>query len=148
MKRLALVVLVLLLVTMTAPALAADGERYSYITVRNVEIQVENDRATIRIDYTLDEGIRILVLLLGKSDLKSKVLKMVNYDNAYIREIEIDHAVLIVDNASDDYGQGVYWFPEHSFNVLLPKLRIKTPQTIREYSMTREFQDGIGHFGV
>ena len=140
--------LVILICAMVAPALAMEDQRYSYITVHKMEITVQNNRATITVDYTIDEGIRVLVLLLGKSDLKSKLLKMVNYDNAYFEEVGLDHAVIIVDDASDDYGEGIYWFPEHSFNVLLPELRVRTPQTIRDYSMTREFSGGIGHFQV
>jgi hypothetical protein len=138
----------MLICVMVAPALAMDDQRYSYITVHKMEITVENNRATITIDYTLDEGIRVLVLLLGKSDLKSKLLKIVNYDDAYFQEVGLEHAVLVVDNASDDYGDGIYWFPQHSFNVLLPELRVRTPQTTRDYSMTNEFSGGIGHFHV
>jgi hypothetical protein len=144
----ACLILVVLICALAAPAMAVEDQRYSYITVHSMEISVENNRAVITINYTLDEGIRVLVLLLGKSDLKSKLLKMVNYDNAYFIEVGLDRAVLVVDNASDDYGGGIYWFPSHSFNVVLPALRVRTPQTIREYTMTREFDGGIGHFQV
>jgi len=148
MRAVICLIFVMLVCAMAAPALAVEDQRYSYITVHKMEITVENNRATITIDYTLDEGIRVLVLLLGKSDLKSKLLKIVNYDDAYFQEVGLDRAVLVVDNASDDYGEGIYWFPQHYFNVLLPELRVRTPQATRDYSNTNELNGGIGHFHV
>ncbi len=146
MRTIACLLLVLLLNAMMVPVLAASEERYSYITVKEVNITVENERAEIVIDYSIDEGIRLLVMLLGTGDLKTKVLKIVNYEDARIQDITLESATLVLDKASVDYGDGVYWFPEHEFGVIVPTLSVKTPQTVRRFNMTKGIPDGIGHF--
>ena len=97
MRTIACLLLVLLMNAMIVPVLAANGERYSYITVKEVNITVENERAVIEIDYSIDEGIRLLVMLLGTGDLKSKVLKIVNYEDARIQDITLERARLVLD---------------------------------------------------
>ena len=146
MRAIACILLILLINAMMVPVLAANAEKYSYITVKEVNITVENERAEIEIDYSIDEGIRLLVLLLGNGDLKAKVLKIVNYENARIQDINLERATIVLEKASEDYGDGTYWFPEHEFGVVVPTLNVKTPQTVRRFNMTKEIPSGIGHF--
>jgi hypothetical protein len=60
----------------------------------------------------------------------------------------MNRAILVLDDASLNYQDGSYWFPEHEFGIVIPFLSVNTPQTTREYSMTKIFPDGIGHFEV
>ncbi|RPJ53930.1 MAG: hypothetical protein EHJ95_01275 [Methanobacteriota archaeon] len=143
-----IVVLACLILALVSPVIAADEEKYSYIRVKEVSINVENDKAVVEIGYSLDEGIRLLILLLGKGDLKNKLLKIVNYEDATIQDVNLERAVILVDNASADYGDGCYWFPEHTFSVTVPSLEVRTPQTVRRFNMTKSIPVGIGHFGV
>jgi len=143
-----LVVLACLMMALIVPAAAADEERYSYIRVKEVSINVVNDKAVVEVGYSLDEGIRLLILLLGKGDLKNKLLKIVNYEEATIQDVNLERAVIVVDNASTDYGDGCYWFPEHTFSVTVPSLEVRTPQTVRRFNMTKSIPVGIGHFRV
>lgn len=147
MNRMAFAILGILLLGMISPALAGDIGRYSYITVENIEINLVNERASVDVYYTIDDGIQLLVMLLGKSDLKNKLTKIVNYDGEF-QLVELDHAVLIVEGASEDYGDGSYWFPEHTFGIIVPELTVQTPQVTRTYYLTDEFSSGIGHFRV
>ena len=78
MRAHALAMLVLLLLCYTAPALAADNDRYSYITVQDVQIRLDNGTAVIHVNYSVDEGTRFIFFLLGKQDLKNKLLKIMN----------------------------------------------------------------------
>ncbi len=128
------------------PALAVQDEHYSYVTVRAMNITLDRGHALVHVDYQIDEGTHFIVLLLGKQDLKSKILKMVNYEDATIKNIEMDHADLIVDHITYDYGKGIYWFPEHQFNVRIPVLTVISPQVRRVYSNTTVFPEGIGYF--
>ena len=146
MRTIACIFLVLLINAMMMPVLAAGEDKYSYITVKEVNITVENEKAEVSIDYSLDEGIRLLVWLLGSGDLKNKVLKIVNYEDARIKDIDMEHAVIVVDNASVAYGDGAYWLPEHSFSVTVPSVEVKTPQTVRRFNMTKGIPNGIGYF--
>lgn len=146
MRGWTIAVLCLFLFGMTAPVLAVNEEKYGYITVQSVDINLVKDSAEIQINYTLDEPTRLLVLLLGKQDLKNRLLRVLNFDDAKVTYIEMDQARLQVDDVSYDYGRGIYWFPEHKFNVIIPSLTVTTPQLTREYSYTDNISNGIGYF--
>jgi hypothetical protein len=145
MRARAVVLLILLLMSCAAPALAASDDRYSYITLEDVRIRLDNGTAVIHVNYTVDDGTR-LFFLLGKQDLKNKLLKILNYDDAKIQRIDLSSADLIVDNASISYGKGIYWYPSHDFNVVIPSLTVQSPQAARNFINTTHFPEGMGFF--
>jgi hypothetical protein len=63
-----------------------------------------------------------------------------------MRRINLSSAEFSVDAAAYSYGKGIYWYPTHTFNVVIPSLTIRSPQITRTFSMTNEFPDGIGYF--
>ena len=146
MRANALAVLTLLFLSLGAPALAANEDRYSYITVEDVHIRLDNGTAVIHVNYTVDEGTRFIFFLLGKQDLKNKLLKILNYEDAQIQRIDLSSADFTVHNASHSYGNGIYWYPSHDFNVAIPSLTVQSPQTTRNFTMTKEFPGGMGFF--
>ena len=125
---------------------AEEKERYGYITIEDITIHLENDSAIINVDYSVDEGTRIIFFMLGKHDLKNKLFHILNYPNAEMRRINLDSAEFYLDNASYSYGKGIYWYPSHEFNVVVPSLTVISPQDSRTFSMTDHFPDGIGYF--
>ncbi len=146
MKGWAIAVCLVVILALAVPAPAASPDKYGYVTIRDVDITLSGDQAHIRVNYTLDEPTRVIVLLLGKQDLKSRLLTVLNYPDAEVQAIELDRAELVVDDVSYSYGRGVYWFPEHSFNGVIPFLRVTTPQVSREYVNTDGIPNGIGYF--
>jgi len=148
MRAHALALLVILLLGIAAPAIAANDERYSYITVEDVKVRLDNGTAVIHVSYTVDEGTRFIFFLLGKQDLKNKLVKILNYDNAKIQRIDLSNAEFVVDQAAYSYGDGIYWFPSHTFNVVIPKLSVQTPQVTRNFTNINQFPSGIGYFGI
>jgi hypothetical protein len=131
-----------------APAIAANDERYGYITVDSVQIQLQNDTALVDVHYSVDEGTRLIFFLLGKQDLKNKLLKILNYDDAQMQHIDLSEAQFVVDGAAYSYGDGIYWYPSHQFNVIIPKLTVASPQVVRNYTNTNLFPDGMGYFST
>ncbi len=129
-----------------APAAAANEERYGYITVDSVQIQLNNDTAHVNVHYSVDEGTRIIFFLLGKQDLKNKLLKILNYEDAQMQRVTLTDAEFQVNSAAYSYGNGIYWYPSHQFNIVVPKLSVKTPQVVRNYTNTNLFPDGVGYF--
>ncbi len=140
--------LVLVLIcALTVPAFAGDdAARYGYVTVQSVSVNLVEEHAVITVDYTIDGGISLLVFLLGQSDLKKKVLQVTDFEKARIQRIDLERAVIIVSNASYDYGGDAYWFPPHTFNVEVPSLTITTPQETRHYEKVRAVPNGVGYF--
>jgi hypothetical protein len=146
MRARAVVLLILLLMSCAAQALAASDDRYSYITLEDVRIRLDNGTAVIHVNYTVDDGTRLFFFLLGKQDLKNKLLKILNYDDAKIQRIDLSSADLIVDNASISYGKGIYWYPSHDFNVVIPSLTVQSPQAARNFINTTHFPEGMRFF--
>ena len=146
MRAQAIALFFVILLGIATPVMAADDVRYGYIKIQDVTVQLKNDTAVINVHYTVDEGTRIIFFLLGKQDLKNKLNHILNYEGAQMRRIDLSSAEFIVDGASYSYGQGVYWYPSHSFNVVIPSLTIHSPQITRTFTMTDVFPDGIGYF--
>ena len=138
--------LILILLGCTAPALAANDDRYSYITVEDVQIRLDNGTAVIHVNYSVDEGTRFIFFLLGKQDLRDKLLKILNYEDAKIQRIDLSSADFTVYNASHSYGKGIYWYPAHDFNVVIPSLTVQSPQTTRTFYNDDTVPGGDGFF--
>jgi len=147
MRARAIVLLCLVLAAMATPALAANDERYGYITINTVQIRLVNDTALIHLTYNVDEGMRFIFFLLGYQDLKNKLVTILNYDDAQMEHLDLSQADFVVDQAAYSYGNGVYWFPSHQFNIVIPKLTVESPQVIRNFTNTDQFPYGIGYFG-
>lgn len=146
MRAIAIAIGIFLIAGCAIQAAAAEEERYGYITIEDVTIHLENDTAVINVDYSVDEGTRIIFFMLGKQDLKNKLFHILNYPDAHMRKIDLNNAEFYLDNASYSYGKGIYWYPSHEFNVVVPSLTIISPQVTKTYSMTNHFPEGIGYF--
>ncbi len=146
MRAFSLLVLVFFLGCIAVPVMAANDDRYSYITVEEITVQLDNATAVIDVNYSVDEGTRFIFFLLGKQDLKNKLIKILNYNDADMVNINLSHAEFVVDNASFSYGKGIYWYPAHTFNVVIPRLMIQSPQLTRNFTNTNQFPDGLGFF--
>jgi hypothetical protein len=146
MRTRAVAVLFLLSLCVISPVLAVGEDRYSYIKVEDVQIQLDNGTAIIHVNYSVDDGTRFLFFLLGKQDLKNKLLKILNYEDAQVTRIDLSSADFTVSNASYSYGKGIYWYPSHDFNVVIPSLTVRSPQATKTFSMTNEFRGGMGYF--
>lgn len=148
MRYITVVLLCLLTLSMAVPVMAANEDRYSYITVRDIQIQLDNGSAVIHVNYKVDEGTRFLFFLLGKQDLKNKLMKILNYEGARITRIDLSSADFTLEDAAYSYGNGIFWYPSHAFNIVVPELSVQSPQVTRNFTMTREFPSGMGYFST
>jgi hypothetical protein len=146
MRARAVALVLLFLVFLAVPVLAAEEDRYGYIRVSDVDVQLDNGTALIHVNYTVDESTKIIFFFFGKQDLKNKLMKILNYDDAKIQRIDLEGAEFTVNEAAFSYGDGIYWYPAHTFNVVIPTLTVRSPQVTRNFSMVREFPSGIGYF--
>ena len=147
MKLLPGVLSLLVLLAMIMPAAAAQPNQYSYITVEDCTIHLNDENAVIDLNYSIDDGIVFLVHLLGKSDLKRKLGEITGYPDARYQTIDMDHATILVSDVSQDYGEGSYWFPAHMFGIEMPGVVLISPQVNRTYDATQSVE-GMGYFGT
>jgi hypothetical protein len=148
MRCFTVVLLFFLTLSMAVPVMAVNEDRYSYITVKDIQIQLDNGSAVIHVNYKVDEGTRFIFFLLGKQDLKNKLMKILNYEGARIKRIDLSSADFTVEDAAISYGNGIYWYPSHEFNIVVPVLSVQSPQATRNFTMTNEFPSGMGYFAA
>jgi hypothetical protein len=148
MRAYAVVLLIFLTISMAVPVMAANEDRYSYITVQEVQIRLDNGSAIIHVNYKVEEGTRFIFFLLGKQDLRNKLMKILNYNDAQMKRIDLSSADFTVEDAALSYGNGIYWYPSHTFNIAIPMLSVKSPQAVKNFTMTREFPGGMGYFAT
>lgn len=141
-----IVLVLILLAFIISPVTAANANRYSYITVENVTIRLDNASAIIDLNYTVDENTHFIFFLLGTQDLENKLLTILNLNSARVNHINLTTAELTVDPASYSYGDGVFWYPTQTFNIVIPNLTVEAPREVRNFTMTNRFPDGMGYF--
>lgn len=146
MKPVRVCIALLLIFALLMPLSAANNNKFSYITLEEVDIELDGSTATISVDYEIDDIVSLLVLLLGKGDLKNKIDYILNFEDAKFSDLSMDHASVVVDGASYDYLDGTFWFPTHQFNAEIPRLKVKSPQAYRIFNDTKVFPQGMGFF--
>jgi hypothetical protein len=148
MRAYAVVLLIILTIGIAVPVMAANEDRYSYITIQEIQIQLDNGSAVIHVNYKVEENTRFIFFLLGKQDLKNKLMKILNYQDAKMKRIDLSSADFTVEDVSLSYGNGIFWYPSHTFNIAIPLLSVKSPQAVKNFTMTREFPGGMGYFAT
>ncbi|MDD1663970.1 MAG: hypothetical protein LUQ32_01320 [Methanomicrobiales archaeon] len=141
------VLLVLLLIGLALPVLAIDGNKIGYISFEQVRIQLHNGNARVEVDYTLDPGMNLIILLFGVGDLEKKVERSLNFPSLKAEEVGPSHAIFTVEGASENYGDRTYWFPAHSFGITFPQVKVKAPGYSVSYTRARAIPKGFGYFG-
>ena len=148
MRAYAVVLLIFLAISMAVPVMAANEDRYSYITIQEIQVRLDNGSAIIHVNYKVEENTRFIFFLLGKQDLKNKLMKILNYNDAQMKRIDLSSADFTVENAALSYGNGIYWYPSHTFNIAIPLLSVQSPQAVKNFTVTREFPGGMGYFAT
>ena len=141
------VLLVLLLIGLVHPVLAGDGNRIGYVTFDEAKIQLRDTDARVEVDYTLDPGMPLIILLFGSGDLQKKVEKSLNFPSMKADEVGLTRAVFTVDGVSENYGNRAYWFPAHSFGVTFPQVKVVAPGFTMTYPKAGAITKGFGFFG-
>ena len=147
MKLVPVILCCCMLLMVVIPAGAVESSQFSYITVEDCTIHLNDENAVIDLNYSIDEGIVFLVHLLGTSDLKKKLGVISGYPDARYQTIDMDHATILVSRVSQDYGEGSYWFPGNTFGIEMPEVTLISPQVNRTYNTTRSVE-GMGYFGT
>ncbi|HJK04818.1 MAG TPA: hypothetical protein O0X65_01850 [Methanocorpusculum sp.] len=129
------------------------SNHYGYITVDSVDVELNGVNAIYTVNYSIDPWIAFLVFLLGKQDLKNRLLKIINPpapSNGQTQEIvfqyvDNDQAIISVSNAAMSYGDNTYWYPEQEFAITIPQITF-TASFIKTYNNTRVIERGFSYY--
>jgi hypothetical protein len=141
------ILLALLLAGLALPVLSADWNRIGYASFDQVKMELAGGKATVEVDYTLDPGMSLVILLFGVGDLQRKLEKALNFPSMRAEKVGLSHAVFTVEDAAESYGEGAYWFPPHTFGVTFPVVRVEAPGYSLDFPMTSDIPAGFGFFG-
>ena len=147
MRLLPPVLLALILAGLVLPVLAAEENRIGYVSFEEMSLQLENGKARVEVNYTLDPGMGLIILLFGAGDLEKKIEQSLNFPSGKAEEVGLSSAVFTVDDAAQDDGGGAYWFPAHGFGVTFPVVRVEAPGLTRSFTDVSAIPKGFGYFG-
>jgi hypothetical protein len=63
-----------------------------------------------------------------------------------MNRIDLSSADFTVEEAAHSYGNGVFWYPAHTFNIVVPNLSVHSPQAMKNFTQTNRFPGGMGYF--
>ncbi len=138
--------LVFLLLLSLNNVLAAEPETHGYIEIHNVTIHLKPNFADVNVSYTLDDAFRLLVLMFGENDVKTRLLDMLAFENATITRMDFESAELKVYDVKPIYGDGLYWFPDHQFGSVIPSVTIISNQSSQTYENISKLENGTVYF--
>ena len=147
MRYLLPVLLSLLIAGLVLPVSAVEPNRLGYVTFDQVTITLHDGNARVEVDYTLDPGMNLVILLFGKADLENRIEKALNFPSARAEEVGLTRAVFTVKGASEDYGNRAYWFGPHRFGVTFPAVRVEAPGSSVTSTWAKDIPKGFGYFG-
>jgi hypothetical protein len=125
---------------------AESPEKYGYITVNALNVTLDEGIAEVHVDYTIDDSMKLLAFIFGQADLKEKVIELLGYSDVEMKYMDADSADLIINDTEVIYGEGLYWFPPHQFQVSVPELTITTPQSSVTYLNVTGIPEGICYY--
>ena len=129
------------------------SNHYGYITVKSLDVNLYGVNAVYTVNYSIDPWIAFLVFLLGKQDLKNRLMKIINThvaSNGHMQEIvfhyvDNEKTVFSISNAAMSYGDNTYWYPEQEFAVTIPQITFTSSFT-KTYNNTRVIELGFGYY--
>jgi hypothetical protein len=138
--------LVFLLISTNQSSFAAEPESHGYLTITNVTIDLQPGYADVHVMYTLDDAFRFLILMFGENDVKTRLLDILNFQNATLIRMDYESADIIVYDIHPVYGDGLYWFPAHKFGTIIPNLTIRSNQSCQQLSDVSQIENGIVYY--
>ena len=138
--------LILFILSGASHTLADEPEAHGYINIHNITILLKPGYADVHVNYTIDEAFRLLILMFGENDVKTKLISTLNFSNATLEKMDFDSADLKVYETKTVYGDGLYWFPAHEFGTTIPNLTIISNQSTQHLRNISKIPNGIVYY--
>lgn len=129
------------------------SNKFGYLTVDSVDYQLIGTGADITLKYKVDSWIEFLVYVLGKENLKQRVMSIANYPDdrsakdVTFKHVDLNTAIISVKDIVMDNGDGSYWFYQHEFGTTIPKVTFRTQaETVKTYTNIKTMERGFGYF--
>ncbi len=116
------------------------------INISSVDIELLDGYADIHVNYEVDEPERVIMLFFGENEAKEDLLYSLNFSEVTISQMNYTDAYLKTYDVNKIYGEGLYWFPSHTFGITIPDLNICSKQGCNSFENVSSLDDGIVYY--
>ncbi|HWQ67560.1 MAG TPA: hypothetical protein VN372_11925, partial [Methanospirillum sp.] len=124
----------------------SDPQSHGYIAIHDVIINLQPGYADVHVTYTLDDAFRLIILMFGENDVRTRLLEILAFQNATMVHMDYESADLKVYDVKPVYGDGLYWFPAHTFGTTIPNLMIKSNQSCQQFVNITTLENGVVYY--
>jgi hypothetical protein len=144
--KIGLVMLIGFLLILVSQSFAATTDSEGYLRVESVTISLMPGYADVHAEYTLEDAFRVLAFMFGENDIKSRLLQKLAFSNVSVISMNYTEADLKVYDVQPVYGDGLYWFPAHSFGCIIPEVVISTNLSTERYENIASLENGVVYY--
>lgn len=144
--KLCLAILFGFLLILVSQSFAAETEEEGYLSINSVTISLKPGYADVHAEYSLEEAFRLLAFMFGENDIRTRLLNKLAFSNATITSMNNSAADLIVYDVEQVYGDGLYWFPAHTFGCEIPEVIINTNLSSERHENISKLENGIVYY--
>ena len=141
-----LVMLIGCVLILVSQSYAAETEPEGYLQIKSVSISLMPGYADVHVEYVLEDAFRLIAFMFGENDIKSRLLQKLAFSNVSIISMNYTAADLKVYDVQPVYGDGLYWFPAHSFGCEIPEVVISTNLSTERYENISALENGIVYY--
>ncbi len=144
--KIGLVMLIGSLLILVSQSFAATTDSEGCLRVESVTISLMPGYADVHTEYTLEDAFRVLAFMFGENDIKSRLLQKLAFSNVSVVSMNFTAADLKVYDVQPVYGDGLYWFPAHSFGCVIPEVVISTNLSTERYENIASLENGVVYY--
>lgn len=144
--KIGLVMLIGSLLILVSQSFAATTDSEGCLRVESVTISLMPGYADVHTEYTLEDAFRVLAFMFGENDIKSRLLQKLAFSNVSVISMNYTEADLKVYDVQPVYGDGLYWFPAHSFGCIIPEVVISTNLSTERYENIATLENGVVYY--
>lgn len=141
-----LVILIGCFLILVSQSYAAETDEEGYLSIDSVTISLMPGYADVHVEYTLEDAFRLLAFMFGENDIRTRLQKNLAFSNATIISMNYTAADLKVYDIQQVYGDGLYWFPAHTFDCEIPEVIINTNLSSERYENISKLENGIVYY--
>jgi len=144
--KIGLVMLIGYFLILVSQSYAATPDSEGYLRIESVTISLMPGYADVHVEYELEDAFRVLAFMFGENDIKSRLLQKLAFSNVSVLSMNYTAADLKVYDVQPVYGDGLYWFPAHSFGCEIPEVVISTNLSTEKYENISALENGIVYY--
>lgn len=144
--KIGLVILLGCFLILVSQSFAAETENDGYLSINSVIITLKAGYADVHVEYTQEDAFRLLAFMFGENDIRNRLQKYLAFSNTTVLSLNSTAADMKVYDVQPVYGDGLYWFPAHTFGCVIPEVIVNTNLSSERYENISKLENGIVYY--